>query len=65
MLKMLAHHPRLSWNLLIPKVAWIGEGLQLNSRFCHWMASMGLNDGPFNVLLQVDKPPVVAERLPG
>lgn len=65
MLKMLAHDPRLSWNLLIPKVAGIGEGLQLNSRLCHWMAGMGLNDGSFDVLLQVDKSPVVPEGLPG
>lgn len=64
-LDMFEHEPMLSWNLLIPKVAGIGEGLQLNSRLCHWMPSMGLNDCPFNILLQVDKTPVVAQRLPG
>lgn len=53
-----------SWNLLIPKVAGIGKGLQLNSRLCHWMPSMSLNDCTFNILLKVDKTPVVAQRLP-
>lgn len=49
-----------SWNLLIPKVAGIWEWLQLNSGLCHWMPGMGLNDGPFDILLQVDESPVVA-----
>lgn len=50
---------------LIPRVAWVGEGLQLDSRICHSMPSLGLNDSPVNVLLQVDEAPVVAERHPG
>ena len=50
---------------LIPRVAGVGEGLQLDSRLCHSIPSLGFNDSPVNVLLQVDKAPVVAERHPG
>lgn len=50
-LDMLEHEPMFSRNLLIPKVAGVGKGLQLNSRLRHWMASMSLNDCPLNILL--------------
>lgn len=50
---------------LITEVAGIGEGLQLNGRLCDWMPNLCLNNGPFNVLLQVDKSTVVAQRLSG
>lgn len=54
-----------SGNSLIPKMARIGEWLQLHGRLVDCLPSLHLNDGPINVLLQVDKSPVVAHRLPG
>lgn len=54
-----------SGDSLIPEVAWIGEGLQLDGWLWDSLSSLGLNDSPIDVLLQVDKAPVVAHRLPG
>lgn len=50
-------------NSLIPGVAGIGEGLQLDSWLRDSLSSLGLNDSPINVLLQVDKATVVAHSL--
>lgn len=51
-------------NLLIAEVAGVGEGLQLHSRLRHLTASLGLDDGAVNVLLQVDEASAVAHRHP-
>lgn len=52
-----------SGDSLIPGEAGIREGLQLDSRLWDLLSGLGLNDGSVNVLLQVDKAPVVAHRL--
>lgn len=52
-------------DLLVTEVAGVREGLQLHSRLRDLTASLGLNDGPVNVLLQVDEASVVAHRHPG
>lgn len=52
--------PMRSMDSLISVVAGIGEGLQLDGWICDFLSSLGLNDCPVNVLLQVDKAPVVA-----
>lgn len=52
-------------DLLITEVAGVGEGLDLHSRLRDLMASLGLNDGTVNVLLQVDEASVVPHRDPG
>ena len=54
-----------SGDSLIPRMAGIGEGLQLDGWLCDSLSSLGLNDGPIDVLLQVDEASVVAQRLPG
>lgn len=46
-------------------MAGIGEGLQLDGWLCDSLPGLGLNDGAVNVLLQVDKAAVVAQRLAG
>lgn len=51
--------------LLITEVAGIREGLQLDSGIFDSLSSLGLNDSSVDALLQVDKAPVVAHRLPG
>lgn len=48
------------WDSLIPQVARIGEGLQLDGRLRDSLSSLGLDDGPIDALLQVDEAPVVA-----
>lgn len=50
---------------LITLMAWIGEGLKLDSWVCDFLSSLELNDSPINVFLQVHEAPVVAQRLPG
>lgn len=40
-----------SVNSLIPKVAGIGEGLQLDSCLCDSLSSLGFDDCPIDVLL--------------
>ena len=47
---------------LIPVVAGVGEGLQLDGCLLNSMSSLGLYDRPIDVLLQVHKAPVVAQR---
>lgn len=54
-----------SGDSLIPEVAGIGEGLQLDCWLSDSLPSLGLNDSPIDVFLQIDKAPVVAQRLPG
>lgn len=56
---------RSGGDLLITEVAGVGKGLQLHSRLRDLTASLGLDDGAVNVLLQVDEPSVVAHRHPG
>lgn len=55
---------RARGDLLITEVAGVGEGLQLHSRLSDLMASLGLNDGTVNVLLQVDEASIVPHRQP-
>lgn len=50
---------------LIPVMAGIGEGLQLDGRLWDFASSLGLDDSPIDVLLQVDEAAVVAQRQPG
>lgn len=54
-----------SGDSLVPEVAGIGEGLQLDGRVGDFLSGLRLNDGPVDALLQVDEAPVVAQRLPG
>lgn len=54
-----------SGDSLIPRVAGIGEGLQLDGWLCNPLSSLGLDDGSIDVLLQVDESSVVAQRLSG
>lgn len=56
---------RSGGDLLITEVAGVGERLQLHSRLRDLTASLGLDDGAVNVLLQVDEASVVAHRHPG
>lgn len=52
-------------NSLISEKAGIGEGLQLHGWLCDFLPRLSFNDGPVDVLLQVDEPPVVAQRTMG
>ena len=58
-------YPCVQGDSLIPEVAGIGEGLQLHGWLRDSVSSLGLDDRPIDVLLQVDEAPVVAQRLPG
>lgn len=59
-------HPCVhSGHSLISLMAWIGEGLELDSLVCDFLSSLELNDSPINALLQVHKAPVVPQRPPG
>ena len=50
---------------LIAVIAGIGEGLQLDRRLGDSASGLGVDDGPVDVLLQVDEAAVVAHPQPG
>lgn len=52
-------------NSLVSQKARITKGLHLHSHVCDFLPDLGFNDGPIDVLLQVDESPVVAHRLTG
>lgn len=41
-------------------MAWVREGLQLDSWLCYFLPSVSFNDRSVNVFLQVNESPVVA-----
>lgn len=52
-------------NSLVSQKAGIREGLQLHGRLCDFLPGLGFDDGPVDVLLQVDEPTVVAHCVAG
>lgn len=61
----MTHEGKSHPNLHILVVAGVGHGLHLNSYFLWFLASLQLNDGPFNAVLDVDEGPAVDLALGG